>query len=192
MPDCESMNQSSIQSVIDATINSRNQATQEAVQNIADNLKTTLNQLTQKYQTSTNIASSGSILVGILMAFFITFIISSDLVRVIAFILDTRLVREFMNHFEVREMRPSELAARWKRRWAGDNADFCDVSEVGDDGGSVVTHSTSLSNNNFSIADHDLQIRVQRAYRPVQPFLVPSKKTPAKNNKNMNLSIIDI
>lgn len=185
------MNQSSIQSVIDATINSRNQATQEAVQNIADNLKTTLNQLTQKYQTSTNIASSGSILVGILMALFITFIISSDLVRVIAFILDTRLVREFMNHFEVREMRPSELAARWKRRWAGDNADFCDVSEVGDDSGSVVTHSTSLSNN-FSIADHDLQIRVHRAYRPVQPFLVPSKKTPVKNNKNMNLSIIDI
>lgn len=172
--ECKSLNQSELESKQTATIVSRNQEAQASLANINASLVQTLNELTQKYQTSSKIANSGSILVGVLTITFVGLIIANDLARAIAFLIDSNWMRGMLNYLEVREMQPAEMEPRWKRPNAFSQIDLNCASQVSNV--SLMTGSRDALTS--EIADHDPKIRVQRYFKPIG---ISIKKTPPKS-----------
>ena len=93
--ECQSLNQSALDSKQAATIINRNENTQTSLANINASLNQALDELNKKYQSSTQIANSGSILVAILTIGFIGLIIINDLVRALAFFVNSLVVSNY-------------------------------------------------------------------------------------------------
>lgn len=177
--DCENIETSQNQET--STINIRNQATQASLATISQNLDESLQKLNVEYQTITKIANSGSILVGVLTGVFLVFILSSDLLNVVRFILGTECVMELINKLELVEMQPHELDSRWKKTFNFKSRfDLYKVEELDVNG--LITKSESLSSlNNSQIDNRSLRFNNSK----------PTKMTSNKSSK-INLPIIEV
>lgn len=177
--ECQNLNQSVLDSKQTATIINRNENTQTSLANINASLNQALDELNKKYQASAQIANSGSILVAILTIGFIGLIIINDLVRALAFFVDSSWVRSMLNYLEVREMHPNEIESRWKKPNDLNDVEVNCVSQASTT--SLVPASSKVTPIRH-IAEHDPQIRVHRSFKPIGISL---KKTPASKKTLM-------
>ena len=182
--ECQSLNQSALDSKQAATIINRNENTQTSLANINASLNQALDELNKKYQSSTQIANSGSILVAILTIGFIGLIIINDLVRALAFFVNSSWVRSMLNYLEVREMQPSEMESRWKKSNDLNEVEVNCVTQASTTS-LIPTHPKVTPIRH--IAEHDPKIRVHRSFKPIGISL---KQTPA--NKKTLMAPVDV